>query len=129
MSGLGRQSQRSAATPGLHGLSLYEAFKREHDAVWAAREAALKALRQQHLAYAHRLKAYYRERFRHERLTGLRGCLKRDAFQHIAEQQPRDRAERVQREATNGDRFARGTPFRSSRPTLRTKPPKATKQR
>jgi hypothetical protein len=90
--------QQSYARPPRAG-SLYEAFKRERDAAWAAREAALKALRQQQLAYAHRLKAYYRERFRHERLTGLHGFLKRDSFQHIADQQARDRAERVRREA------------------------------
>jgi hypothetical protein len=91
-------AQRTYARPARTG-SLYEAFKQERDAAWAAREAALKALRQQHLAYAHRLRAYYRERFRHERLTGLRGFLKRDSFQHIADQQAKDRAERVQREA------------------------------
>ena len=34
-----------------------------------------------------------------ERLTGLRGFLKRDAFRHIADQQAQDRAERVRREA------------------------------
>jgi hypothetical protein len=90
--------ERSYTRPARTG-SLYEAFKQERDTAVAAREAALTALRQQHLAYAHRLKAYYRERFRHERLTGLRGFLKRDAFRHIADQQAQDRAERVQREA------------------------------
>jgi hypothetical protein len=91
-------AQRSYARPARTG-SLYEAFKQERDAAWAAREAALKALRQQHLAYSHRLKAYYRQRFRQERLTGLHGFLKRDAFQHIADQQAQDRAEQVRLEA------------------------------
>jgi hypothetical protein len=90
--------ERSYARPARAG-SLYEAFKQERDAALAAREAALKTLRQQHLAYAHRLKAYYRERFRHERLTGLHGFLRRDSFRHSADQQKQDRAERVRREA------------------------------
>lgn len=95
-----------AAEPAQHGYarpartgSLYEAFKQERDAASAAREAALKSLRQQHLAYSHRLKVYYRQRFRQERLTGLHGFLKRDSVQHIADQQAKDRGERVQREA------------------------------
>jgi hypothetical protein len=91
-------ARHSYARPARAG-SLYDAFKQERDAAWAAREAALKALRQQHLAHAHRLKIYYRERFRRERLTGLRGFLKRDAFRHIVDQQAQDRARRVQREA------------------------------
>ena len=62
-------------------------------------KAALQAQHQQHVAYAHQLKAYYRERFRREKLTGLRGFLRRDAFRHIAEEQARDRTARVQREA------------------------------
>jgi hypothetical protein len=78
---------------------LYDAFKQERDAALVAREAAIKALRQQHLAYADQLKVYYRERFRRERLTGLRGFLKRDAFRHIKERQAHDRDERLRREA------------------------------
>ena len=69
------------------------------DAALATRKAAFKTLRQQHLAHTHRVKAYYRERFRHEGLTGLHGFLKRDAFRHIADQQSQDRAAQVQREA------------------------------
>ena len=42
---------------------------------------------------------YYRNRFRQERQTGLPGHLKRDAFQHIADQQRKDRSDRVRREA------------------------------
>ena len=77
---------------------LYEAFKRERDAALAARSAALTKVHQQHLTYANRLAAYYRDRFRQERLTGLSGHLKRDSFQHIADQQRKDRADRVRRE-------------------------------
>jgi hypothetical protein len=90
--------EHSYARPARAG-ALYEAFKQERDAAAAAREAATQTLRQQHLVYAHQLETYYRERFRHERLTGLRGFLKRDAYQHITEQQARDRVARVQREA------------------------------
>lgn len=78
---------------------LYDAFKQQRDAALAAREAAIKALRERQLTYTHQLKTYYRERRRRENLTGLRGFLRRDAFRHIAEQQTQDRAERVRREA------------------------------
>jgi len=78
---------------------LYEAFKQERDAALAARSAALTGLHQQHVAYAQRLAVYYRNRFRQERQTGLSGHLKRDAFQHIADQQRKDRGDRVRREA------------------------------
>jgi len=78
---------------------LYEAFKQERDAALAARSAALTGLHQQHVAYAQRLAVYYRNRFRQERQTGLSGHLRRDAFQHIADQQRKDRSDRVRREA------------------------------
>jgi len=78
---------------------LYEAFKQERDAALAARSAALTGLHQQHVAYAQRLAVYYRNRFRQERKTGLSSHLKRDAFQHIADQQRKDRGDRVRREA------------------------------
>lgn len=90
--------ERSYARPARTG-SLYEAFTQDRNVALAARKVALKTLHEQHLAYARRLKAYYRERFRRERLTGLRGFLKRDAYRHISDQQAQDRAERVQREA------------------------------
>jgi hypothetical protein len=92
------QPAASYARPARAG-SLYEVFKREREAALAARGAALKAVREHHLVYAHRVKAYYRERFRQEPLAGLRGFLKRDALQHIAEQQAKDRVERVRRES------------------------------
>ena len=78
---------------------LYEAFKKERDAAVTARSAALTKLHQQHVAYARRLAVYYRNRFHQERQTGLPGHLKRDAFQHIAYQQGKDRSDRVPREA------------------------------
>lgn len=93
-----QQPETSYVRPARTG-PLYEAFKQVRDAALAAREAALQAQRQQHVAYAHQLKAYYRERFRREKLTGLRGFLRRDAFQHIADQQAHDRIARVRREA------------------------------
>jgi len=78
---------------------LYEAFKQERETALAARGTALTKLHQQHVAYAQRLAVYYRNRFRQERQTGLSGYLKRDAFQHIADQQRKDRGDRVRREA------------------------------
>ncbi|MDT7953488.1 MAG: LPD7 domain-containing protein, partial [Acetobacteraceae bacterium] len=78
---------------------LYEAFQHERAAAVAAREAATKALREQHAAYGRKLRDYHRRRLRRERLTGLRGTLRRDSFQHIAEQRTRDHAERKAREA------------------------------
>jgi hypothetical protein len=78
---------------------LCEAFKQERDAAVAARKAALAKLHQQHVAYAQRIITYYRERFRQERSTGLRGFLRRDSFEHIADQQRKDRTDRVRREA------------------------------
>jgi hypothetical protein len=78
---------------------LYEAFKQERDAAVAARTAALAKLHQQHVAYAQRLATYYRERFRQERSTGLRGSLRRDSLEHIADQQRKDRTDRVRRES------------------------------
>ena len=51
----GRQQPRTQLRQaGARTGPLYEAFKQERDAALAAREAALKALRQQHLAYAQR---------------------------------------------------------------------------
>lgn len=78
---------------------LYEAFKQERDAAVAARTAAVAKLHQQHVAYAQRLATYYRERFRQERSTGLRGSLRRDSLEHIADQQRKDRTDRVRRES------------------------------
>ena len=78
---------------------LYEAFQRECAAALAAREAAAKALRERHTAYGQQLRAYHRHRLRQERLTGLRGVLRRESFQHIAEQRRRDHVERKAREA------------------------------
>ena len=90
--------QFSYARPARTG-PLYEAFKAERAAALAARDQALTALRQQHLRYTERLNDYYRQRVRQERLTGLSGFLKRDAFRHIADKQAEDRAERIRHEA------------------------------
>ena len=92
------QAQSRYAKPERQG-SLYEAFQREREAALRARDAAMRELRVRHLTYARELAAWHRERVRHERLTGLRGHLRRDSFQHLAEQRKRDHAERVAREA------------------------------
>ena len=77
---------------------LYETFKAERAAALAARERALAVLHQQHLSHAQRINAYYRQRFRQEKLTRPAGFLRRDAFRHITERQAEDRAERIRRE-------------------------------
>jgi hypothetical protein len=86
------------AKPGGSG-SLYAAFQRERAAAIATKALAVAALREQHLTYDRQLRAYHRERLRQERLTGLRGILRRDSFRHLAEQRTRDHAERRRREA------------------------------
>lgn len=78
---------------------LYEIFQRERASSLAARDDATKALCDRHAAYDRQLRDYYRERLRQERLTGLRGSLRRDSFRHIAGQRTRDHAERKAREA------------------------------
>ena len=88
----------SYARPAWTG-PLYEAFKQERDASLAARDAAMKALRERHAAYHRQLRDYYRDRLRRERLTGLRGILRRDSFRHIADQRTRDHIGRKAREA------------------------------
>jgi Large polyvalent protein-associated domain 7 len=88
----------SYAQPARTG-PLYEAFKQERDASLAARDAAMTALRERHAAYHRQLRDYYRDRMRRERLTGLRGILRRDSFWHIADLRTRDHATRKAREA------------------------------
>jgi hypothetical protein len=78
---------------------LYEAFQRERAVALAARSNATAALRERHAAYGQQLWDYHRHRLRQERLTGLRGILRRESFQHLAEQRRRDHAERKAREA------------------------------
>ncbi len=78
---------------------LYAAFQHRRAAAVAAREAAVVALRERHRAYAEQLKDYHRARLRQERLTGLRGVLRREGFRYLAEQRQRDHAERRAREA------------------------------
>ena len=78
---------------------LYEIFQRERATSLAYRDAAMSALRERHVTYDRQLRDYYRERLRQERLTGLRGVLRRDSFRHIADQRSRDHAERKAREA------------------------------
>ncbi|HUZ64829.1 MAG TPA: TraI/MobA(P) family conjugative relaxase [Acetobacteraceae bacterium] len=91
-------AQTSYVKPGRTG-PLYEAFQRERAAAIATREAAIRALRDRHAAYDRQLRTYHRDRLRQERLSGLRGILRRDSFRHIAEQRRRDHADRKAREA------------------------------
>ena len=79
--------------------ALHETFKREREATERARTAALQDLRERHQAYAAELAAYYRARMKAEHATGLRGHLRRDSFQHVADQRRQDHATRIKREA------------------------------
>lgn len=94
--GLAAGAQQAAAsyTRG----ALYEAYKLERDAAAQAKAAATLALREQHRAYAAALAAYYRARMKAEQATGLRGHLRRDSFQHIADKRRQDHAARIARE-------------------------------
>ena len=92
---VGAQQAGTSYTRG----ALYEAYKLERDAAAQAKAAATLALREQHRAYAAELAAYYRARMKAEQATGLRGHLRRDSFQHIADKRRQDHATRVAREA------------------------------
>lgn len=78
---------------------IYEAFKRARAAAIAARAQAEAVLKQRHIDHARDLAAYHGDRYRRERLSGLRGTLRRDSFRHLAEQRKRDAADRRAREA------------------------------
>ena len=78
---------------------LYEAFKQERDAAENGRKAAQEALRARHLNFARELNEFYRDRMQREKLSGLRGALRRESFQHIAAERSRDYAARKVREA------------------------------
>ena len=77
---------------------LYEAFKRERDAALRAREAASVDLTVRHRAYARELAAWYRGRMRQEHAQGLKGTVRREGFQHIADEREKDRVARLERE-------------------------------
>jgi hypothetical protein len=77
---------------------LYEAFKRERDAALRAREAASVALTVRHRAYARELVAWYRDRMRQEHAQGLKGAVRREGFQHVADEREKDRVARLERE-------------------------------
>ena len=96
-----QQSAEVAYDPGTPKRSgtVYEAFRKERDRALQARAAALVALSVRHRVYAEQLRAWYRERFRRERSSGLTGALRRDALQHLREKQREDRTLRVRREA------------------------------
>ena len=90
-----RTGYTRTAPPG----PLYEAFRRERAAAAAARAQATADLKQRHIDHARRLAAYHRERYRQEKLSGLRGALRRESFHHLAAQRKRDDADRRAREA------------------------------
>jgi hypothetical protein len=94
----GAEVEYEPGTPKRSG-ALYEAFRKERDRAVQERAAALAALSVRHRTYAQQLRAWYRERFRQERLSGLAGSLRRDALQHLSEKQREDRAARIRREA------------------------------
>jgi hypothetical protein len=80
------------------GGDLYEAFKREREAALRAREAARVDLTVGHRAYARELAAWYRGRMRQEHAQGLKGAVRREGFQHIADEREKDRVARLERE-------------------------------
>ena len=117
----------SYARPARTG-PLYDAFKQERDTAPTAREAAMQAQHQRHVAYAHQLMAYYRERCRHENLTGLRGILRRDSFRHIADQRTRDHARHARHaRPRNGARCVPNTPSRPGRASWKRRRERATR--
>ncbi len=97
-------AQEAARTPGAGyrrqpgSGPLYEAFQRERNAALAARAAAVDQTKTRHAAYAEELAAWYRQRMRHEHAQRLRGSMRREGFQHIAEQREKDRVARIERE-------------------------------
>lgn len=91
-------ARASYAKPGRAG-PLHETFQREKAAAETAKRAAVKAMRDRHSADFRNFQNHYRERLRKERLTGLRGALRRESFQHVIGQRKRDQAERKAREA------------------------------
>jgi hypothetical protein len=95
------QSAEVAYDPGTPKRSgaLYEAFRTERDGALRERAVALAALSLQHRTYAEQLRAWYRERVRQERASGLAGAFRRDALRHLREKQREDRTTRIRREA------------------------------
>ncbi len=96
-----QQSRDVVYDPGTPKRSgaLSAAFRTERDRALQERVAALTALNVKHRAYAQRLRAWYRERFRQERTCGPAGALRRDASQHLRAKQREDRTTRIRREA------------------------------
>ncbi|MCL2430453.1 MAG: relaxase/mobilization nuclease domain-containing protein, partial [Alphaproteobacteria bacterium] len=82
-----------------HSGALYEAFREARDRALQERTAALSALSVRHRTYGEQLRAWYRERFRQERASGLAGAFRRDALQHLRGKQREDRTARIRREA------------------------------
>jgi hypothetical protein len=95
---LAAEIEYDPGTPKRSG-ALYDAFRKDRELAIQQRAVTLTALRQRHQAHAEELRAWYRERFRRERASGLRGALRRDAIQHLRDSQRDDRAARIRREA------------------------------
>lgn len=74
---------------------LYEAFQCERDVAIQARHAASTELTVRHRAYARELAAWYRDRIRLEYAQGLKGEMRQEGLQHIADEQEKDRVGRV----------------------------------
>jgi hypothetical protein len=91
-------SGASYTKPGRTG-DLYEAFKRERDVAERLRKSALDRLRSRHATYAGGLAGFYQDRMQRERLSGLRGVLRRESLQQIAKQREQAHSERRQWEA------------------------------
>ena len=92
------EAEASYTKPEANG-PLYARFQTVREAAMEAREAALRELRTRQAKYGHDLRAYHRQRFRDERLTGLRGTLRRESYAHLVAQRKRDMAELRKREA------------------------------
>ena len=92
-----RNSQRGPVVPKPADPALSN-LQAERGRARLAREAAMKALRIRQAEYARQLAAYHAERLRQEKLLAMRGHLRRDGYQHLAERRRIDRAERIARE-------------------------------
>jgi hypothetical protein len=92
-----RSSCAGKARPA-RGGDLYDAFTRARDAAIRERNAAVARLTAQHRAYARELAAWYRQRLHQEHAQPLKGALRRESFQYVADQREQDRVARMARE-------------------------------
>ena len=90
--------------------ALYEVFKQEQAAADAARKQAIEKLKAKHISYAMELTAFYRDRMKRERESGLRGALRWESFRHVNGQRVQDHAERRRRETAERQQARRAHP-------------------